>query len=256
MTEPGPDRARRTWWLVLAGRVLVLALAATASAYALRGPEAASAVERYRCPMHPDAASSDAAAACPICGMALVRDDAARPEAPRPAVRTERAARRRLVEQVRAPAWRDERGEVVAILYRDDLVGLAAGQPAQFFAATAPSVGVDVALSRAEAWDAATEQVRFAASGATPGPGSLVIAAQPRDLLVVPSSAVLESPEGPYVLVVDPASHRAVKRAARIGREHHGVTAVLGGLAEGDEVVIGDAFFVAAEQLLHPEVAP
>lgn len=256
--DAAADTRPRAWWL-LAVRAVVIALAAGAALYALRGVErGASSAALYRCPMHPEAVAAEASAMCPICGMALVQDTG--PRRIRPAApRTGRAIRRTLVEQVRAPAWVDANGEVVAALSRDDLVGLTAAQPAQFFAASAPGDGVAVAFTgETQRWDAATAQARFAGATAT-GPaagshGSLVIAALPRDLLVVPASAVLAAPDGPYVLVVEP--HRLVRRAVELGRDHHGVIAVLGGLAEGDDVVIGDAFFVAAEQLLHPEDAP
>jgi Cu(I)/Ag(I) efflux system membrane fusion protein len=108
-------------------------------------------------------------------------------------------------------------------------------------------------------WDRATVRARFrvAGDGARPGDqGSLVIPALPRDLVVVPSSAILTAPDENYVFVVDAASHRDVRRTVRIGQEHQGVTAVLSGLSDGDEVVVGDAFFVAAEHSLHPEEVP
>jgi multidrug efflux pump subunit AcrA (membrane-fusion protein) len=86
--------------------------------------------------------------------------------------------------------------------------------------------------------------------------GSLVIAARPRALVVVPSGAVLQTPDGPSVFVVDPTHRHEVRRVVELGREHQGVTAVLSGVAEGDEVVVGDAFFVAAEHRLHLDEAP
>jgi Heavy metal binding domain len=262
------SRARpRAWRLVLIARVALFALAAAGSAFALlsSGREARDTTVRYRCPMHPDAVSSEPAA-CPICGMALVRENArhsvtAGHAGDAPDARVARAARRRFAEQVRAPAWIEANGEMIAMLYRDDLVDLAPDQPAQFFAATTPSIGVDVTLVAEPPvdWDGATVRARFQVAGgdARPGTqGSLVIAARPRALVVVPSNAILSAPDGPYVFVVDPASHRDVRRTVRIGRAHQGVTAVLAGVSEGDEVVVGDAFFVAAEHRLHPEEAP
>jgi len=281
MSRPGADltpahvlearalggRRPRAWWLLLTGRVILLALAAAGSAFALLGTDrepSRSAGVRYRCPMHPDAVAP-APATCPVCGMALVPGDTLRPAAaprtPEPTAPVARAVRRRFAEQVRAPAWVGADGGVVALLYRDDLVGLAPGQPAQFVASRARAAEVQVALGAEPPadWDRETARAGFFAAGGALSPdeqGTLVIAPVARDLLVVPSSAIVQTADGPCVFVTGPARHRAERRAVRIGREHRDVTAVTGGLAEGEDVVITDAFFVAAEHGLHPEEAP
>lgn len=281
MSRPGADltpahaaapralggRRPRAWWLLLTGRVILLAVAAAGSAFALFGtarePPPAQGV-RYRCPMHPDAVAP-APATCPVCGMALVPDDTLRRVAaarrPEPTAPVARAVRRRFAEQIRAPAWVGGDGGVVASLYRDDLIGLVPGQPARFVAARARAAEVDVALAaeRPADWDRETAHAAFVVSGGALSPdehGTIVIAPVARDLLVVPSSAIVQTADGPCVFVIDPASHRAARRAVRIGREHRDVTAVLDGLAEGEDVVVTGAFFVAAEHGLHPEEAP
>ncbi len=275
MSPPGADRElaapalrrprSRAWWLVLTARVVLLAIAAAASAFALLGTGRAPplAAVRYRCPMHAGAVAAGPAD-CPICGMALVLDEApvvaATPTADLPPARLARATRRTLAEQVRAPAWTDANGAVGALVFREDLVDVAPGEPAQFFSASAPSVGIDVTLGAEppRAWDDATVRVGFQVvrGAAPPGePGSLVIAARPRSLVVVPTSAVLQTPSGPCVIAIDPATRREVRREVQLGREHLGVTAVLSGVTEGEEIVVGDAFFVAAEHRLH-EAAP
>jgi hypothetical protein len=253
----------------MAGRALVLGLAAASFAFALRSPDRDRAVAavRYRCPMHPDAASG-LPGACPICGMALVRE---RAYGSAPAVLDDvpdrahvaRAVRRVFSEDVRAPAWVDDSGAVVAMLYRDDLVGLAPGQPARFFPATAPSVGADVALAAGAPgdWDDSTASARFAASGDGAGlrpgdQGSLVIAARPRELVVVPTSAVVNAAAGPCVFVVDATTQRLARRAVRVGRPHQGVTVIAAGISDGEQVAVGNAFFLDAERRSAPEVAP
>lgn len=240
--------------------------AAAAAAYAVARPtgrEVRADADRYRCPMHPDV-DSNAPATCPICGMALVLDVAvhgAAPTttaAPAPVVRI---GRQTFSEAVRAPAWVDANGLVAAMVYRDDLVGLGPDVPAVLYPARAPSHGVDVALTADPPtdWDAATVHVHFRVAAAPdprdpgdpalrPGDhGIVVIAARPHELQVVPASAVLQAADGPYVLALDPVHRRLVPRMIQTGRTHHGATAVLSGLSDGDSVVTTGAFLVDIE---------
>jgi len=245
--------------------------AAAAAAFAVARPagrEVRADADRYRCPMHPDVDSS-APATCPICGMALVLDVAvhgaalATTTAPAPVVRV---GRQSFSEAVRAPAWVDANGRVAAMVYRDDVVGLGPDVPAVLYPASAPSRGVDVALTADPPtdWDGATVHVHFRVVAApdTPGPrdtpetdtrapalrpgdhGLVVIAARPHELQVVPASAVLQAADGPYVLALDPVHRRLVPRTIQTGRTHHGFTAVLSGLSDGDSVVTTGAFLV------------
>ena len=255
--------------------------AAAAAAYAVARPagrELRADADRYRCPMHPDVDSS-APATCPICGMALVLDVAVHgavpttTAAPAPVVRV---GRQSFSEAVRAPAWVDANGLVAAMVYRDDLVGLPPDVPAVVYPASAPSRGVDVALTADPPtdWDGATVHVHFRVVAApdtpsTPGTrdtpetpetpethdtrapalrpgdhGLVVIAARPHELQVVPASAVLQAADGPYVLALDPVHRRLVPRTIQTGRTHHGFTAVLSGLSDGDSVVTTGAFLV------------
>jgi len=241
----------------------MFAAAAAAAAYAVARPtgrEVRTETDRYRCPMHPDIDAS-APATCPICGMALVLDVAvhgvaptAPTTAPAPVVRV---GRQIFSEAVRAPAWIDANGVIAALVYRDDLVGFAPEVPAVLYPASAPSRGIDVALTADPPtdWDGATAHVHFRVVAAPdprdadpalrPGQhGVVVIAARPRELQVVPASAVLPSAEGPYVLALDPVHRRLVPRMIQTGRTHHGATAVLSGLADGDSVVTTGAFLV------------
>jgi hypothetical protein len=250
--------------------MVLLAVAAVGATLALvvgPGRDGPAAAERYRCPMHPDV-GSPVPAACPICGMALVRDTApglapvAAGDAPDRALLA-RAGRRIFSEDVRAPAWVETSGDVIAMLYRDDLVGLAPDQPAQFFPATAPRVGVDVSLAADPPadWDGSTASARFrvvASGAAAPRPGEhgvLAIPARARELLVVPAGAVLPSPEGAHVLALGPDG-RFHRKPVAIGRAHRGVVVVLAGLVDGQVVAAADAFLLDAERRLRPEEAP
>ena len=85
--------------------------------------------------------------------------------------------------------------------------------------------------------------------------GVLLIAARHRELLVVPSSAVLRSPEGFRVFVFEPARGRFSPRLVRLGRTHHGAVAVLSGVAEGEQVSAAGAFLLDAARRLSPELA-
>jgi hypothetical protein len=245
---------RRLPRLLVTSRLLLLALAAAAAVAAFVPdppvPSGAAPV-CYRCPMHP-AVVAPAPGGCPICGMVLVVDGAgavARAADDIDAARLGRVERRVVSEPVRVPAWVDA-GGVVAVLYRDDVIGLAAGDPATFYPAASPSRGIGVRRTAApvDDRDATMVAARFAvAAGEAPvgAEGWLVVRAPPRELVVVPASAVLDAPAGPYVLVR--ASGGTERRSVRLGRIHHGAIAVLAGLSAGDEIVVTGAFVVDAE---------
>jgi len=274
---PSAADGRRGRALIIAGRLLLLLVAALAlvSAFALarardrdRARAEESSTERYVCPMHPEVVSR-VPGECPICRMALEHAGATGkgpPAAARSGVVD--VARRRVVTQlVRAPAWLADRA-VTAVLHKDDLVGLVAGERALFFGTTTPGAGTPVHLSpdHPSPWDASTVQVHFQIDRMVPGTkedtGWLELAPRPRELLVVPSSAVLYSGEGAYVLAAPPNSHKFTRRPVDIGRildsgyaaglssDHFGAIVVLSGLEEGEQVVVGNAFFLDAERRL------
>jgi hypothetical protein len=159
---------------------------------------------------------------------------------------------------VRAPAWLETKDRVTAVLRNDELVGLSPGEHALFFRATAPAEGIDVRLTAEPPtpWDGSTSRVRFAARVSGLGPadvGWVEFAARPRELLVIPSSAVLYSPEGPYVLAAGADGRTFSTRRVELGRVSRGLAAVLSGLQEGERIVSGSAFSWDAERRLQPQ---
>ena len=269
----GPPRP--TPALVVAARLLLFLLAglAFASAFMLaRDRDAAreSSSRRYVCPMHPEVVTP-VAGDCPICGMALElvsgADKAASVAVAKSNAAVELVKRRIVTQLVRAPAWLASDGVVTAVLHKDDLVGMAPGERASFFGSLAPGVGRSASLSPGAAapWDSSTIQVRFQverAAPASPDTGWIQLAERPRQLLVVPASAVLYSGAGAYVLAAPPGGHTFTRRAVEIGRildsgyvaqlagDRFGGIVVLSGLQEGERVVAGDTFFLDAERRL------
>ncbi|HLK40941.1 MAG TPA: heavy metal-binding domain-containing protein, partial [Polyangiaceae bacterium] len=201
---------------VVWGRVLLLAFAAAALVsgvvQALPGRAVAATNRQYVCPMHPGIVSS-APGECPICHMALVPGRAPSEEkATHGGEITAPVERRMVAAQVRAAASVAADGEGTAVLYVDDLVGLGPREPARFFGAASPNMGIAAHL-RLEPppspIDSSTVRVGFrlddpaqraAPVGTSQDVGSLQIEARARPLLVVPRSAVLYSTQGPYVL--------------------------------------------------------
>lgn len=236
---------------------------------------AVASTERYVCPMHPEAASP-APGDCPICNMALVpvgvkEHASASTPGSRAIVATVEA--RVVARQVRAPAWVGADGDGTALLYSDDLLGLGAEEPARFFGEKAPNMPVLAHVVTAEQArvDSSIVKVRFrlaapqaqeASPRATVSEGSLQIDPRARKLLLVPTSAVLYSANGPYVLAACAESEEFTKRPVEVGRildsgyvgaragRQEGATVILSGLREGEKVIAGRAFFLDVERRL------
>ena len=252
--------------LVLALRLVMLLLAAGAAAGAFviaREPDRRVGDDgvRYVCPMHPEV-TADAPGECPICRMDLepLGAASARPAAVNPsAFQTYDFVRRRGFGQgVRAPAWVEDDGSVVAILYRDETEGLDRQDGGSFSPSATPDALVPVRWQGLppEPWDRSTARVRFRSDpAARPRPGDIGwvrLPAMRRDLEVVPRSAVLESVEGPFVLVSSPEARLTV-RPVEIGRVLGDYAVVLSGLRLQDRVSVRSAFLLDAERRLRRE---
>jgi hypothetical protein len=234
--------------------------------------------KKYVCPMHPKV-TSPSPGSCPICKMDLEPEKPA-PKATPPARPHESAstfsvsdnAEMRHYEAVarvkhfpimlemRAPAWMEDREHGFALFHLDEIQVLAADEEG-FFSPQIPRQqdppsGIKVKLidKKTKKWDRATAVVRFhvvdgkAAELDPLMTGSIKFDGKTRNGPVVQASAVLRSPEGPYVLVVTNNRRTLTKRPIEIGNVLFGYATLLSGLEVGEEVAATHAFFLDAER--------
>jgi hypothetical protein len=262
--------------VVLAARLGLLFGAVLAFAAAIQlarshdrasGTAEARSTERYSCPMHPEVVSR-LPGECPICRMALERVSGVEKH-PMTAAKdgVVGVVKQQFVTQmVRAPAWSASDGTLRAVVYRDDLVGVAPGQHALFFSNATP--GTSTAIRRTDdapvRWDDATVQIafRFEHRPGAADRGWVEIPATPRSFLVVPTSAVLYSGTGAYVLAAGAGEETFTRRSVEVGRildsgygaglvdDRYGAIVIRSGLKPGERIIIEDTFFMDAERRL------
>jgi hypothetical protein len=171
-----------------------------------------------------------------------------------------------LAYEMRAPAWM-KTGEVgEALLYRDEIALLNQDEEAVFYPSTrlkdgsAPEIRVVRSHDPVAPWDKATALIRFRAgskSGLTVGQtGSVKFATRVRKVRTVRESAVIQSPAGPYVLVVADDKRTLTQRPIEIGSIRYGDAAVLAGLEIGERVAVQGSFFLEAERRFAGRSAP
>ena len=282
---PGPERPTVSRSVIVVSRILLLLLAAGALVVAVvitvQDPMRGDARARYACPMHPEVRAPQPGE-CPICGMALEplgldSGASSRPHRAIPGMvdlaAVENVRRHNIVDfvrkrslllnerELRGPAWVESDGVITAVLYNEQIDALTADEPGSFSLTQMPKVtfAVHRTADPAVRWDQSTSRIRFrpdsnrsprAGIALQPGQvGWLEVAPRPRQVLTVPASAVLQSPDGPYVLA-SVGGFRFEKRRIEIGETFlkEGFAVVLSGLRANERVVARATFFLDADR--------
>ena len=273
-SRPGP--------IVVAVRILLILLGTGALVLALELTSSERSADHARacfvCPMHPEARATEPGV-CPICGMKLEGTGCATtgPERNLPGIAdleaVENVRRHNIIDfvrrrsllgsqrELRAPAWIDDHGMVTALFYDDQIAALGPDERGSFVPTQTPQASLSVrrTLEPPLRWDRSTSGLRFrfdvgSAAAEAGQVGWLSLAPRPRQVLTVPASAVLQSPEGPYVLMAI-GDYRFVKQSIEIGATYlkEGFATVLSGVRVNDRVVARATFFVDADRRLRSE---
>jgi hypothetical protein len=271
--------------VVFRSLLVVLAAAAVVTGFVVTRKSAPASVAShvvYGCPMHP-AVTSPTPGACPICRMALEPQAAgqAGKAGAEPAALTlpngmrlagfdsvSRVKQFETAFDMRAWAWAESRDVGVALYPRDQALLLKPGEEGLFEPESGPrgpnphGIRVHLAEQPPETWDAATVLVRFrlaGRAGAAFAPkeiGSVKFATRLREDLVVKESSIIQSPEGPYVLVASDDRRTLTKRPVEIGSILYEYASVVGGLRENEYAAAQHTFVLDTERRLSRRVAP
>jgi len=169
---------------------------------------------------------------------------------------------------MRAWAWAESRDIGVALYPRDQAEMLKPGEEGLFAPQSGPrgpnphGIKIHLADKAPEPWDDSTALVRFrldAHAGAALEPkeiGSVKFALRLRNGLVVKESAIIQSPEGPYVLIASEDRRTLTKRPVQIGAIMYEHADVVGGLHEDEYAVALHTFVLDTERRLGRKAAP
>lgn len=279
--------AAKTRWFLPGTRLACLVVAAAACVFAFsRAPATSRRDGVYACPMHPGVTAT-APGECPICRMALERvqgREAPRevssagpspsassvslsPDAPDIARHDLAIVRRmRPHRRVDGAGWVEETG-ILGRFYQEEAAALQPGDRGTFTPSGPGRRAVEVRLlggARADA-DSPRVTLRFEVTfdggaidacgqdGGAPGDGEvgwLDLGERTLEVLVVPAQSVIESPEGPFVMIASDDGRSFPRRGVRLGRTFDGLAVVQGGPEEGQQVVTMGAFLLDAERRL------
>ena len=169
---------------------------------------------------------------------------------------------------LRGPAWVENDGAITAVFYNDQIAAIAAGDTGSFSLTDSPQTTFSArrTADAAVPWDQSTSRIRFRQDAVSPAKkgarlqrgqvGWLELPHKSREVLAVPASAIVQSPEGPYVLAaVGP--HGFEKRPVEIGETFlkQGFAVVLSGLRVNERVVAKATFFLDADRRLGMKAA-
>jgi hypothetical protein len=268
---------------ILIVRILLVGLAAAAvvAGFTLTRTTAPPLIANgtvYVCPMHP-AVTSAAPGQCPICRMELEPKAATAPVDPSSLTLPNKmtlagfdsVSRVKQFESsfdMRAWAWIESRDVGVALYPRDWAELLKPNEEGLFEPESGPrgpnphGIKVHVGAQAPEPWDAFTVLVRFRLdghAGAELEPkeiGSVKFALRLRNGLVLKDSSIIDSPEGPYVLIASEDRRTFTKRPIQIGSRLYEYAAVVGGASENEYAVALHTFALDTERRLGRRGAP
>ncbi len=167
------------------------------------------------------------------------------------------------LREIRGWAWVENDHEISAVFYRDQIDSLSAEERGTFSWTASPEMSIPVTRTNSPAvpWDRSTSLIRFRVEAKdTPKVGNSIragqvgwlrIADKARAVLGVSESAVLQEPQGPYVLTWV-GGDKFEKRSIALGEtfSRQGFAVVLSGLRANDLVVSRATFFVDADRRL------
>jgi hypothetical protein len=264
--------------MIVVARILLLgaAVAAVVTGFVVTHRSASKPVASnvlYACPMHP-AVTAAAPGECPICRMALEPQAAKAADADaEPASLTlprgiklagfDSVSRVKQFESsfdMRAWAWAESRDVGVALYPRDQAEVLKPGEEGLFEPESGPrgpnphGIKVHLTEQAPEPWDASTALVRFRLDGHAGAElqvkeiGSVKFATRLRNGLVVREASVIQSPEGPYVLIASSDRRTFTKRPVQVGSTLYEYADIVGGARENEYAVAQHTFVLDAER--------